>query len=70
VADSDTGGVQVDVDPTQPEQLAAAHAGGGGQQPGGVLPITLDMGQVERLAGENQRLRPVENVPVGRCHGR
>jgi hypothetical protein len=45
LADSDAGGVQVDVDPTQPEQLATAHAGGGSQKPGGVLAITLNMGQ-------------------------
>jgi hypothetical protein len=28
-----------------PEQLATAHAGGGSQKPGGVLAITLNMGQ-------------------------
>ena len=50
LAHSDAGRVQVDVHPTQPEQLAAAHASGGSQKPGGVLAINLNMGQ-EGAAG-------------------
>ena len=39
----DGGVVEVDVDPAQPGQLAAAHAGGGDQQPQGVQTVVTDM---------------------------
>ena len=35
--------VEVDVDPAQPGQLAAAHAGGGDQQPQGVQAVVTDV---------------------------
>jgi hypothetical protein len=37
--------VQVDVLPAKAQQLAAAHAGGGGEQPGGEEPVVGDRGQ-------------------------
>jgi len=35
--------VEVDIDPPQPGQFAAAHAGGGDQQPQGVQAVVTDM---------------------------
>jgi hypothetical protein len=35
--------VEVDVDPTQPGELASAHAGGGDQQPQRVQAVVTDM---------------------------
>jgi hypothetical protein len=39
----DGGVVEVDVDPAQPSQLAAAHAGGGDQQPQRIQAVVADM---------------------------
>jgi hypothetical protein len=39
----DGGVVEVDVDPAQPGEFAAAHAGGGGQQPPGVQAVLADV---------------------------
>jgi hypothetical protein len=35
--------VEVDVDPAQPGELAAAHPGGGDQQPQGIQAVVTDM---------------------------
>jgi hypothetical protein len=41
----DGGVVEVDIDPAQPGQLAAAHAGSGDQQPQGLQPVVADVCQ-------------------------
>jgi hypothetical protein len=45
LTDGHAGSVQVDVGPAQPEQLAATHAGGRGQQPRRVLAVAFDVGE-------------------------
>jgi hypothetical protein len=51
-ADAHDAAIQVDVLPRKAQQLAAAHAGGGGEQPGGEEPVIGDCGQeCPRLLG-------------------
>jgi hypothetical protein len=72
VVDDDTGpagrgaaGVQVDVGPAQPGDLAAPHAGGGEQQPGRVQLVSADVGEegAELLGAPHAHLRV---MPLGR----
>ena len=41
--DGDSAGSQIDVDPTQPQELTTAHTGGCRQEPGSVVAILPDM---------------------------
>lgn len=56
----DGGVVEVDVDPAQPGEFAAAHAGRGDQQPERVEPVGADVfeeGAGSRLPGGSSPLR-------------
>ena len=66
----DGGVVEVDVDPAQPGELAAAHAGGGDQQPQGVQAVVADMVSVVGTTGtgflQNDPVwRALEQLPPG-----